>query len=67
MDRPVKLLNTPPKSLHQSNLHIPYDDMLNYCKALIKSLRTTHPQVKEASPEPASEPCHSWEPAPVDL
>lgn len=63
VDRSIKLLNTPPKPLHQYNFHIIYDDMLNYCDVLIKCLRTMHSQVKEAFPEPACGLCGSWEPA----
>lgn len=58
VDRSIKVLNTPPKPLHQYNLHIIYDDMLNYCDVLIKCLRTMHSQVKEACGL-----CGSWEPA----
>ena len=62
MGRPMWLSYTAPLTPVQANLQLTDNSLLKYCQALMKCVRLFHTQLKETSPEPATEVCHSVNP-----
>lgn len=67
MGKPIGLLHTPHKPLHQSTLQMTDDVMLNYCEALNEMCEDYSLTGKRSPSRTCLWTCHSWEPGDLGL